>query len=187
MDYVQPIRSKEKIEEMKQELKKNGTRDYLLFMVGINTGLRISDLIKLQVQDILNSDRTLKTHIEIVEQKTNKKKRFKINTIWAEELYQYIKNMDMEEYIFKSRNGVNRPITRVRAYNILNETARKVGIQDEIGTHTLRKTFGYWFYQRTKDVAILQQIFNHSSPSITLRYIGINQDIVDRELENFSL
>ena len=172
---------------MKQELKKNGTRDYLLFMVGINTGLRISDLIKLQVQDILNSDRTLKTHIEIVEQKTNKKKRFKINTIWAEELYQYIKNMDMEEYIFKSRNGVNRPITRVRAYNILNETARKVGIQDEIGTHTLRKTFGYWFYQRTKDVAILQQIFNHSSPSITLRYIGINQDIVDRELENFSL
>ena len=187
MNYVQPIRSKEKIEEMKQELKKNGTRDYLLFIVGINTGLRISDIIKLQVQDILNSDRTLKTHIEITEQKTNKRKRFKLNPIWAEELYQYIKNMDMEDYIFKSRNGVNRPITRVRAYNILNETARKVGIQDEIGTHTLRKTFGYWFYQRTKDVAILQQIFNHSSPSITLRYIGINQDIVDRELENFSL
>ena len=187
MNYVQPIRSKEKIEEMKQELKKNGTRDYLLFIIGINTGLRISDIIKLQVQDILNSDRTLKTHIEITEQKTNKRKRFKLNPIWAEELYQYIKNMDMEDYIFKSRNGVNRPITRVRAYTILNKTARKVGIKDEIGTHTLRKTFGYWFYQRTKDVALLQQIFNHSSPSITLRYIGINQDIVDRELENFSL
>ena len=95
--------------------------------------------------------------------------------------------MDMEDYIFKSRNGTNKPITRVRAYTILNEVARKIGIQEEIGTHTLRKTFGYWFYQRTKDVAILQQIFNHSSPSITLRYIGINQDILDRELENFSL
>ena len=187
MNYVQPIRSKEKIEEMKQELKKNGTRDYLLFIVGINTGLRISDLIKLQVQDILNSDRTLKTHIEIIEQKTKKKKRFRLNQIWAEELYQYIKNMDMKDYIFKSRNGVNKPITRVRAYDLLNETARKVGIEDKIGTHTLRKTFGYWFYQRTKDVAILQQIFNHSSPSITLQYIGINQDIVDKELENFSL
>ena len=187
MNYVQPIRSKEKIEEMKQELKKNGTRDYLLFIVGINTGLRISDLIKLQVQDILNSDRTLKTHIEIIEQKTKKKKRFRLNQIWAEELYQYIKNMDIKDYIFKSRNGVNKPITRVRAYDLLNETARKVGIEDKIGTHTLRKTFGYWFYQRTKDVAILQEIFNHSSPSITLQYIGINQDIVDRELENFSL
>ena len=85
MNYVQPIRSKEKIEEMKQELKKNGTRDYLLFIVGINTGLRISDIIKLQAQDILNSDRTLKTHIEIIEQKTNKRKRFRLNQIWAEE------------------------------------------------------------------------------------------------------
>ncbi len=98
MNYVQSIRSKEKIEEMKQELKKNGTRDYLLFIVGINTGLRISDIIKLQVQDILNSDRTLKIHIEIIEQKTNKRKRFKLNPIWAEELYQFIKNMDMEDY-----------------------------------------------------------------------------------------
>ncbi|MFL0366188.1 site-specific integrase, partial [Pseudobacillus sp. 179-B 2D1 NHS] len=51
----------------------------------------------------------------------------------------------------------------------------------------MRKTFGYHFYQRTKDVAMLQQIFGHSSPSITLRYIGINDEMVDRVLEDFSL
>jgi integrase len=68
----------------------------------------------------------------------------------------------------------------------MNQAAAAVGLED-IGTHTLRKTFGYHHYQQNKDVAILQQIFNHSSPSITLRYIGINQDIIDRSLEDFCL
>jgi len=51
----------------------------------------------------------------------------------------------------------------------------------------LRKTFGYHFYQQTKDVALLQELFNHSSPSVTLRYIGINQDKIDQAYDNFSL
>lgn len=63
MNCVQPIRDKEKIEQMKTELQKNGTRDYLIFCLGINTGLQISDIIKLKVKDILNQDRTIKTHI----------------------------------------------------------------------------------------------------------------------------
>ena len=94
--------------------------------------------------------------------------------------------MEMEDYIFKSRNGKNKPITRVRAYTILNTAAKNIGLE-EIGTHTLRKTFGYWFYKETKDIALLQQLFNHSSPSITLRYIGINQDVLDTALDNFNL
>lgn len=82
--------------------------------------------------------------------------------------------------------GFNQPITRCRAYTILNEAGKKCNLE-EIGTHTLRKTFGYWFYQQTHDVAILQELFNHSSPSITLRYIGINQDTLDNAYDNFSL
>jgi integrase len=68
----------------------------------------------------------------------------------------------------------------------LNTAADKVGL-DEIGTHTLRKTFGYLFYQKTKDVAQLQELFNHSAPSVTLRYIGINQDVMDKAIDDFSL
>ena len=94
MNYVQPIREQQKIEEMKRELRKNGTRDYLLFYMGINTGLRISDIIKLKVKDILNQDRTMKTHIDIIEEKTNKKKRFKINNGLVEELSQFTLYMD---------------------------------------------------------------------------------------------
>lgn len=120
MNCVQPIRDKEKIEQMKVELQKSGTRDYLIFCLGINTGLRISDIIKLKVKDILNQDRTIKTHIDIIEEKTNKKKRFKINNSLIEDLKNYIGNMNFEEYIFKSRKGINQPISRVQAYCILN-------------------------------------------------------------------
>lgn len=186
MNCVQPIRDKEKIEQMKTELQKNGTRDYLIFCLGINTGLRISDIIKLKVKDILNQDRTIKTHIDIIEEKTNKKKRFKINSSLVEDLKNYIGNMNFEEYLFKSRKGINKPISRVQAYRILNNAGQNVGL-DEIGTHTLRKTFGYHFYNQYKDVALLQELFNHSSPSITLRYIGINQDKIDQAYDNFSL
>ena len=51
----------------------------------------------------------------------------------------------------------------------------------------MRKAFGYWHYQQFHDVALLQTIFNHSSPSITLRYIGINQEKIDDSYRNFSL
>ena len=71
MKYVQPIRDKNKIEEIKSYLKENGSRDLLIFTMGINTGLRISDLLKLKVIDVRN-----KSHVEIKEQKTGKIKRF---------------------------------------------------------------------------------------------------------------
>lgn len=82
--------------------------------------------------------------------------------------------------------GENQHITRFRAYVILNIAGQKCGLE-EIGTHTLRKTFGYHYYQQTRDIATLQELFNHSSPSITLKYIGINQDILDNAYENFCL
>lgn len=186
MNYVEPIRRKREIEMMKEELKKNGTRDYLLFVFGINVGLRISDIIKLKVEDIMDYTGEIKKHLEVREEKTKKIKRFKINSMLAEELYQYVRNLNMTDYIFQSRNGNNKHITRERAYTILNNAALNIGLQN-IGTHTLRKTFGYHLYQQTHDVALLQEVFNHSSPSITLRYIGINQDVMDNAIDNFNL
>jgi len=91
-----------------------------------------------------------------------------------------------DDFLFRSREGKNKPISRVRAYQLLSDVAKKVGLE-EIGTHTLRKTFGYWHYKQHKDIALLQELFNHSAPSVTLRYIGINQDAMDQSLENFYL
>ncbi|MDY2883719.1 MAG: site-specific integrase [Romboutsia timonensis] len=179
MELVQPIRDKEIIDKFKVELLKDGYRNYLLFVIGINTGLRISDILPLKVKDVTG------THIMIKEKKTGKNKRFKINENLRAEIGKYICTMQNDEYLFPSRKG-DKPITRVQAYRILNKVADKLGI-NEIGTHTLRKTFGYWHYQQHKDVAILQEIFNHSSPSVTLRYIGINSDIIDSSIDNFYL
>lgn len=101
-------------------------------------------------------------------------------------LEDYIKNKHSDEWLFLSQRG-DKPITRIQAYIIINNACYKAGILTNIGTHTLRKTFGYHFYQETKDVALLQCIFNHSAPSITLCYIGINQDIIDTSLRSFAL
>lgn len=181
MELVQPIRDKGLIEKFKTELLKQGYRDYMLFVIGINTGLRISDILKLKVSDVKD-----KSHITIKETKTSKDKRFLINSRLREDTDKYIEGMEDSEYLFQSRKGTNKPISRIQAYRILNKVADKLGIE-EIGTHTLRKTFGYWHYKQNKDVALLQELFNHSAPSITLKYIGINQDTMDKTIENFYL
>jgi integrase len=180
MKHVQPIRDKEKIEEIKSILLRQSGRDHFLFVMGINTGLRISDLLPLKVKDVRD-----KTHILIKETKTKKEKRFRINDNLKTAVEEYVRGLNNDDYLFPSQRS-GKPITRVQAYRILNDAAAKVGL-DEIGTHTLRKTFGYHFYQKTKDVALLQELFNHSAPSVTLRYIGINQDVMDRAIDDFSL
>ncbi|MHB8073931.1 site-specific integrase [Desulfosporosinus fructosivorans] len=181
MNMVQPIRDVKNIERMKAQLSKGGTRDKLLFILGINTGLRISDILKLKVEDVRD-----RSHIVLIEQKTGKSKRFLLNDQLAEELRGYTEGMEPGAYLFQSRRGDNMPISRVQAYRILNEAAAIVGLE-AIGTHSLRKTFGYHHYKRHKDVAILQDILNHSAPSVTLRYIGISQDNKDETIKGFYL
>ena len=157
MHFVQPIRDKEKLEEMKDELKKRGTRDYLLFYTGINTCLRVSDIRNLKYDDVRNSDGSMKSHISIIEVKTKKPKKFPIVSGLYSELERYTKNMKQGEYLFQSRKGHNKPISTAQAYRILNEVAKSMGL-DEIGTHTMRKTFGYHHYQQYHDVAMLQKL-----------------------------
>lgn len=186
MNFVQPIRDKNKLEEMKEELKKSGTRNFMMFYTGINTGLRISDLVRLNRDDVRNKDGSMKTHIHITEQKTKKQKKFPIMNGLLIELEKYTRNMKEGEYLFKSQKGDNRPITTTQAYRIIVEAGANIGLT-EIGTHTMRKTFGYWHYQQYHDIAMLQKLFNHSSPSITLRYIGIEQDEIDASFAGFSI
>lgn len=186
MNTVQPIRDKDKLEELKEKLKKNGTRDYMLFYTGINSGMRVSDIVKLTKEYVRNADGTMKRHVTVIEKKTGKRKRFPLRNGLLAEMEKYTKDMEMGEYLFKSRKGENNPITTVQAHRIINRAAKGIGLE-EIGTHTMQKSFGYHHYQQYKDIAILQEIFNHSLPSVTLRYIGINQDNIDKSYMNFSL
>lgn len=178
MKVVQPIRDPEKVNAMLQYLKSINERDYMLFYIGISAGLRISDMLQLRKEDVQYA------HIDIVEKKTNKPKRFTFPPYIRKDVQRYIQGLSEGEYLFKSRQGDNRPIDRSTAYRILRKAAEECGIR-EIGTHTLRKTFGYHFYLKSKDIVALQALFNHSSPETTLRYVGINQDVLDKAMDNF--
>ncbi len=182
MTTVDPIREVSDIKKIKAELLQSSYRDYMFFEVGINTGLRVSDILKLKVSDVKG-----KFYVEIREDKTGKTKKFPLNDTVRKELEDFISNKKPEDYIFESRRSRGVPLERTRAYCILNDAANRAGLEIKIGTHTMRKTFGFHFYQKTKDIALLQQLFNHSSPSVTLRYIGINQDMIDKAFSNFIL
>lgn len=169
MNLVQPIRDKELLQEIKKWLKETNERNYILFLLGINTGLRISDILRLRVRDVQGWD------IYIREKKTGKPKQIKMPNELKKAIRNYVKDKDPSEFLIKSRQGKNKPITRGMAYVILSEIAEEFDLE-RIGTHSLRKSYGYHHYRQFKDVAALQKIFNHSDPSITLRYIGIEQD-----------
>lgn len=189
MVSVEPIRSKKQIRAIRLLLRGDSLRNELLFILGINVGLRISDILKLKIKDMAKPDGVVKEYVSIKEQKTGKTKRFYLGKIVKKTAQEYLDSLlelELEHFVFKSRKGVNKAITRHQAYRIINQAAEMIGLVErdaqgriitgEIGTHTLRKTFGYHAYKKGTDIVLLQDIFNHSSPSMTLRYIGFTED-----------
>lgn len=179
MEFVQPIRNLKQIETIKKLLKAQNVRDYCLFVLGINSGLRISDLLKLKISDVFEKNK-VKDRIRLREIKTGKYKDFPLSDNTKQAIKEYLKTRDYKENepLFLSRKNKGF-LMRNQAYKLINDVAKSVGIKEKIGTHTLRKTFGYHAYNNGYDIALIQKLFNHSSPSVTLRYIGITQDEMD--------
>lgn len=180
MAVVDPIRDKKSIEKIENYLKKTKSRDYVLFCIGINSGLRISDILNLNVSDVKG-----KNYLNLKEKKTGKNKIFPINKKLKNILASYTKNRALNEPLFLTKYK-NR-MDRITAYKIINNACKGVNLQANIGTHTLRKTFGYHFYKKYKDVAMLQKILNHSTPQITMTYIGIDDEEVWNCCKKFTL
>lgn len=173
MNVVQPIKDKELLKEIKEFLKNTNQRNYILFLMGIQTGLRISDILSLKVGDVQGWD------IFIREKKTGKPREVKMPSELKKAVRSFTKGMSRHEYLIKSRIGKNKPITRGMAYVILNQVADEFGL-DRIGTHSLRKTYGYQHYKKFNDLALLQIALNHNSIKETKRYIGIEQDDLNK-------
>jgi integrase len=182
MKLVEPIRDKNKIEDLKVYLKGKNLRDYALFVVGINVALRISDLILLKWCDVLNENSKDFKPIQLKEGKTKKSRDIKLNKTSQKALIELLSSLGsngMDEYIFKSREGVNSPLTRQQALNILKDSAAAVGIKENVGTHTLRKTWGYHAWQKGFSPALIMETLNHSNLAMTKRYLGIRQDEIN--------
>lgn len=176
MEYVDPIRDINKILAIKRNLRNQSPRDLLLFVLGINTGIRVHDLLSLKVCDVWDGT-CVKEFLYLSDEKSEEKKGFYINNQVKIALENYLENSKLQDadYLFKSKKN-NLPITRQQAYRIINQAAKEVGISGKIGTHTLRKTFGYHAYRKGIAISILMSIYNHHTPAETLRYIGIEKN-----------
>ncbi len=180
MSTVEPIRNIDEIKRVEDILAHQSQRNLLLFTLGVNSGLRISDLLALNVGDVHK-----KSYIQIIEKKTGKQKKIPINSKLRPMLARFTSKREEDEPLFVS--AYQNRLNRVAAYSIIKFACKSAGVEANVGTHTMRKTFGYHHYRKFKDLAILQKIFNHSSPQITLRYIGIDQDQIERSYNNFVL
>lgn len=184
MNSVGTIRDKEVVRRIKEEAAKMGREPGLLVLIGLNTGLRISDILTLRVSDF----RT-RGYIVRREQKTGKQTEIRIDPAVVNQVVRWTADMDEDALLFPKRQATSKQphLDRSTAYDWINKACRRAGVKGPVGCHTLRKTYGYHFYQTFKDLAALMIHFNHASEQITKRYIGLTQQEVNRLTTKFRL
>ena len=184
MNKVDVIKNIEDIRKIKDFLMLSDFRNYLMFIVGINTGLRITQILSLKLSDVVDENK------KIVDKISFNNITYCFNDYVQECLEKYIKSnnstLGSESYIFKSKKGDNQ-IERSQAYRILNDASKSVGLNIKVGTHTLRKTFGYHFYMQNNDLKYLRKLFNHSSINVTADYIGVDYEKINLKYNSFNL
>ncbi len=148
MEVVEALKDISQIEAMKKYLKEHSQRDYLLFVIGINTGLKITELLSMKFEDVLHEDGTVKEFYSLPVKDEKFKQDIYLNTKVKEALLEYVQSIDVkrENYVFQSNKTTNS-ITRQQAYRVIHNAAEAVGIVGKIGTNSMRKTFGYHAYK----------------------------------------
>lgn len=187
MNFVEPIRDRKKIAQIKNILRGQGRyRDLLLFVVGINTALRISDLLQLRIEHFLDEQKQVRKRFWIKEQKRGKRHEIVINNSIHEALGEYLSayptvSDDPANFIFfnTKANNFTDSIKRGQAWKFITTICDEIGLIGNYGTHSLRKTWGYHARLQGVDLALIMHKLNHSSLVYTKRYLGIT----DAELE----
>lgn len=200
-----PIKDIKTIERISDWLISQGRyRDNMLFIVGINFGLRVSDLLTLRFSHLINTDFTFKTTFPILEKKTKntrkvqKNRYVSVNDAVIDAIILYLSNTEgvtLSDYMFRSasNNGsnVNKPMHRNSVERLLKSIGKELGLTEHIATHTLRKTFGYHQMlisgNDPRKLLLLQKIFGHSSSAQTLQYIGITGEEIEQAYLDLNL
>lgn len=185
MSTTQPIRSYEELQQLKNyylDIKPN-LRNYTLISLGLNTALRISDLLNLQWKDVYSFEKKhFRYHMIIIEQKTGKENCIALNHSAQNALEKYrtsVSDIYPTLYLFQGKGKENVPLSRSQAFRIIKHAAEALQMEQHISCHSLRKTFGYHAWKSGIPPAVLMKIYNHSSFEITKRYLGIEQDDKD--------
>lgn len=202
---AEPIKDVNEIDRIcKWYLSKEKYRDYMFFVIGINFGLRVSDLLRLRFSDLINDDFTFKREFLILEKKTKNTRKVRTNRcIWinsavidAVMIYlEHTDNVSLSDYLFKNlspnRTQENKPMSRQTADNILKEANRALSLGLHMSTHTLRKTFAYHQMAMSnhdpRKLVLLQKMFGHSTVAQTLDYIGLTKEEMEDAYLNLNL
>lgn len=197
MNTAQPIRKVEDLQHFKEYYRAvcPNQRNYLLLVMGLNTALRISDVLGLRWGDIFDFRlKRYREHICITEQKTDKKSIIYMNQNIKKALKEYKEYLTgqkkipgEETFLFESSTREGCSISRVQAFRIVKKAAAACRLEGVVSCHSLRKTFGYFAWQQGIKPALLMNIYNHSSFQITVRYLGIEQDDRDNIFRNINI
>lgn len=185
----EPLKNQYQIDQVRGMLEKytrEPLRNKIIFNIGINNGIRTGDIVKLKIKDVYNKD-----YARIRESKTGKTRDIRLNVAGVkEDIIKYVgsKKWTDDDYLFVSHKDPRKPISTTAVYRIFKRLDEVSGGQyPHLTAHSMRRTFGYMYYRKTRDIATLMKLFNHSSQAITLRYIGMDREELRNNLKNFEL
>lgn len=187
----EPLRSMKQINLVRSLIQTSTDyplRNRLLFDIGINNGIRTIDLLALKVSDVLDQNGNPKSETTIIESKTGKKRTLRFKPKLQDEIKTYLdKRVFKSDWLFPSTKQRNKHLSTQAIYRMFKRISENQPSLKGLTAHSMRRTFGYHFYKRTHDIVPLMKLFNHSSQAITLRYIGIEKEDIDKELADFEL
>lgn len=168
MNWVAPIKDEKTLDRYREQLKSTDIKYYILFELGVGTGLQLQDILQFRVKDVRGKD-----IIEVYIGTKKIKRSLRIEGELKEAIESYTEGRDPEEFLFMGRSDTGEmvPLSREQAYRALKAAGKMIGLS-AIGAQTMRKTFAWHYYKETGDIYYLQNLLNHASPSITYRYIG---------------
>lgn len=176
---MKPIKSPSQLKAFLTLIEKCGDKYYVMAKLQLNTGRRICDIREKRVSDIMQPSMKFKEYFTMKEKKTGKETSIRLNDELRKVLKEYISRnkLKYDDYLFPGRVE-ETAISYQQVWRVFQEAAHHLNIED-FGSHSLRKTWGYTAYKKTKNIGLLMKAFNHSSAEETLRYIGIDQDEED--------
>lgn len=195
MNFVEPIRDRNRISQIKNLLRGEGRyRDLLLFVVGINSALRISDLLQLRVSHFVDEHNHIRRRFAIKEEKRGKRQEVVINDSIRKALDEYLSAYpgvasDPDNYVFfnSKTNNFSEPIKRGQAWKLITGICADIRLRGNFGTHSLRKTWGYHARMNGVDLALIMYKLNHASLAYTKRYLGITDDELEEVVKRLNL
>ena len=166
MNWVAPIKDDETLQKFKDRLKQMDEKYYIMFEIGVGTGMQLQDILKLRNKDVRDKD-----YIEAYIGTKHIKRTFNFSKELKEEIREFTEGKDPDGYLIIGHASSPEALSREQAYRALKSAGRYIGLSS-IGAQTMRKTFAWRYYKETGDIYYLQNLLNHASPSITYRYIG---------------